>query len=758
MAATILSAVITCAASLFLGQAALRLSGAREWSWLAPPVGLSVAMLIAAPAIHVPGRSATTAVLLGALTVAAIIWCLRSPAHRPPLPDLLAAAPVALLVLVPFAAAGHAGTLGVSMLNDMAAHLLFVEGYLSSAVAAVTPLPTDYPLGPHAMVAAIVEGTGIETDAAFSGWALALPILNAWTALALARRASWLGKAVAATVVGLPFLVAAFYGEGAFKEVAQAGLVLAVALLLAGYGPGLGRGRWVPFALLLGGIVSVYSVTGLPWPLLFAGIWLLAAAGANLGRGRLRGAVAAARRELPAIGLGLAVLVVALLPQLPRLVEFVTVRDGTGISEDDIGNLIGPIPGWEAFGVWPQGDFRMPVSAEFGGVWPVVLLALVFVGAVWAIGRRQWVLPFAAWGSMLIWAISAETQSPYVAAKGLVIASPLLLAVAVFPLVEDRGRRLWAEVAMGVVAVGLAALVVSSDVRALRLSPVGPPDHAEELRSLRPVLAGRQTLFFGNDDFLSWGLAGVPVQTVAPRFGFAFGGVPNFSIRPQKPWEYGKPVDFDSVEPRILNEYERFVTTRDAAGSSPPPQLRLVRRTESYAVWRRVGTIPLERSVLAEGDLPGKVLDCATPGGRAIVRRGGFAAIRPQPVVTLTDAAYPVPPGSELRAELPLTPGTWDVSLAYTSTFPLEVTAPGLRATLPANLDRPGPRWPVGRIVVRDRGVTALTVGIDETPLTHWSAAALLGELVATPVARERLVPMRVACGRYVDWYLRGSS
>lgn len=754
MAATILSAVVTCAASLFLGQAALRLAGAREWSWLSPLVGLSVAMLIATPAIDVPGRSATTAVLLGALTVAAIVWCLRSPAHRPPLPGLLAAAPVALLVLVPFAAVGHAGTLGTSMNNDMSAHLLFVEGYLSSTVAAVTPLPTDYPFGPHAMVAAIGKGSGIDAAAAFAGWSLALPILNAWTALALARRASWLGKAVAATVVGLPFLVAAYYGQGAFKEVAQAGLVLAVALLLAGYGPALGRGRWVPLALLLGGIVSVYSVTGLPWPLFILGIWLVVAAATYLQRHSVRDAVNAVRLQLPAIGIGLGVLFAAVLPQLPRLVEFVLVRGGAGgVRIDDIGNLIGPIPGWEAFGVWTEGDFRVSVSAEFGGVWPLVVLALVFAGAAWAIWRRQWVLPFAAWGSMLIWAISAETQSPYVAAKGLVIASPLLLAVAVFPLVEDRGRRLWAEVAMGAVAVGLAALVVSSDVRALRISPVGPTGHAAELRPLRSMLAGRPTLFFGNDDFLAWELAGVPARSVL------YGGLPNFTIRSQKPWEYGEPVDFDSVEPHILNEYEWFVAPRDPATSSPPPQLHLVRQTRSYSVWRRVGQVGLERSVLAEDDLPGKVLVCEAPGGRAVLRQGGVAALRPRPIVALGDTIYAVSPGSAIVAQLRLPPGTWDVSLAYTSTFPLEVKAPGFDATLPANLDRPGPRWPVGRLAVRERGLTEVELRIGKTPLTpQREASALVGELVATRVAPERLVPLRQACDRYVDWYRVGPS
>jgi len=745
MAATILSAVVTCVASLFLGQAALRLAGAREWNWLAPMIGLSVAMLIATPAIDVPGRTVTIAVLLGGLTVAATVWCLRAPAHRPPLPGLLAAVPVALLVLVPFAAVGHAGTLGVSINNDMVAHLGFVEGYLSSAVAAVTPLPTDYPLGPHAMVAAIAKGFGMGADAAFAGWMLALPILSAWTAVALARRASWFGKLVAATVVGMPFLVAAYYGQGAFKEVAQAGLVLAVALLLAGYGPVLGRGRWVPLALLLGGIVSVYSITGLPWPLLFVGIWLIVAVCQGLPGGQARATLDAIRGQLPAIGIATAALVVALLPQLPRLIDFVLIRRGVAISVDDIGNLIGPVSGWEAFGVWGEGDFRKPVSAFAGGIQPLIVLFLVSVGAAWAIWRRQWVLPFAAWGAMLIWAISAETQSPYVAAKGLVIASPLLLALAVFPLVERPIRRRSLHFAAVAVAVGLAVFVVSSDVRALRISPVGPTDHAEELRPLRSMLAERPTLFLGHDDFAAWELAGVSVGLVV------YGGSQQLTIRPEKSWSYGQPVDFDSVEPHILNEYEWFVTTRDPAASSPPPQLRLARQTESYAVWRRVGLVGAERSVLAEGSMAGKVLDCDTPGGRAVVAQGGFAAVRPRPIVTAT---APVFPGSEIRVELPLRPGRWDLSLAYTSTLPLEVAAPGLRVTLPANLDRPGPRWPVGRLVVRNRRPAAIDFSIGKNALTpSTEAAALLGDLIATPPGRERLVPVRSACGRYVDWY-----
>jgi hypothetical protein len=748
LAATLLSAIVTCVAALFLGQAALRLAGAREWSWLAPPVGISIGMLVAVPAIHLPGRCAGVAALLGALTIAAVIWCIRAPAHRPPLSGLLAAAPIALLVLVPYLAAGRAGILGTSINNDMAAHLWFVEAYMSEAVAAVTPLPLDYPLGPHAMVAVIAKGFGIRADQAFAGWMMALPLLNAWTVLALVRRAPWLGRVVAATVVGMPFLIAAYYGQGAFKEVLLAGLVLAMALSLSGCGPALGRGRWVPFALLVAGTVSVYSVTGLPWPLLLGGLWLAGVLALRVVRRGFGGLWSSVRRELPALGIGLAVLTISLIPQLPRLERFVSLRsgtNGTGIPKEDLGNLIGPLPGWEAFGVWNNPDFRLPASPAFtGGMWTALALALALIGVVWALRRGRWMLPLAAAGSMLIWAVSAHSQSPYVAAKALVVASPLLLALAMLPLVERGVRRPpWWTMIAPLLALVLFLRVGVSDVRALRISPVGPTSHLSELRTLWPLLDGRPTLFLGDDDYIRWELPGVPLG--AP----VLYAVQQLPIRPQKAWSYGKALDFDSVDAATLNAYDFVITTRDAAGSAPPPQLHLVASTDDYALWRRLGKVE-ERSVLAEGDAAGAVLDCRAGAGRAAVQAGGVAAVRSPSLVT---PAPSVAPGGTASVQLQLRPGTWELQTPYTSSLPIAVTAPDLRTTLPANLDRPGPRWPLGRIVVRDRRPVAVSFHVEDTAFAPASAVAALGSLIATPRAAERIVPLRRACGRYVDWY-----
>lgn len=762
MIATLLSAAVTCVVSLALGQAALRLAGAREWSWLAPPVGISAAMLISASALFMPGGCTTVATLLGALTVAAILLVGRSPAHRPPITGLLAAAPAALLLLVPFLAVGHAGVLGVSFDNDVAAHMLIVEHYLSpSSVPDLSP--PGYPIAAHGMVALVTRGLDVRVDYAFAGWTMALPLLSAWTALTFVPRASWLGRALTATVVGMPFLIAAYYGEGAFKEVLQAGLVLASAVVFAGCGPRLGRGRWVPLALILGGIVSIYSTPGLSWPIVLGALWLTVSGALRVRRNGTDGLVAAVVGELPSIGIGLALLVVSLLPQASRIWTFAKNSGGTGLVPGNaLGNLVAPLPGWEAFGVWNNPDFRLPASPAFtGGMWTAFAVALVLVGVALLLRRGRWMLPLAAAGALLVWAVSVHSQSPYVAAKALVIASPLLLAVAIVPLAEQLPERPWRSLPSAFRAVpgqplawGTAAILAAvlffrvgvSDGEALRVSPVGPTAHTVELRELRPLLHGQPTLFLGNDDFARWELAGVPIQ--GPVIA-----LPELPTRPQKHWEYGQAFDFDSVGAATLSSYGWVITTRDAAASSPPPQMHVVRTTPNFILWHRVGKVR-PRSILDEGEMAGAVLDCQTRRGRRVLKGGGVAAVRP---VQVRQSGFSLGPGGSSSVELDLSPGRWELESSYVSRLPITVTAPGLRTTVPGSLDRPGPRWPLGQVTMRGEEPATVTFTVPNPLLAPGILLAEIVSIVATRDAKTHVIPVRKACGKYVDWY-RGAS
>ena len=656
-----------------------------------------------------------------------------------------------LLALLPFAAAGRSGTLGVSFNNDMASHLIWADAYRSEAFAAINPVADSYPLGPHSLVAAFAEALGVGVDTAFAGLTLALPVLLGWTALAAVRSPRRWGVFVTAPLVGMTFLIAGYYGQGSFKEVLQALFVLAVAIVLA-FPPALSaRWRWVPLGLLLAGILSVYSHVGLFWPLFFMGLW---AAGVTIRRLRatrsIGAVVARVRAEVVPLLLAAGLLVVVMVPQIPRLARFVSDTsgtNGTGIATDSLGNLAGPLPLWEAFGIWDSADYRVgaPDPLE-NGMWAAFAVGLVIFGVAWSLRRREWMLPAATGGALLIWTVTDRTQAPYVAAKALVLLAPLLMVVAVRPLVERDAEAWpmpsWWRLAAPALAAVLVVRVIGSSADALTFSQVGPTAHADEVASLRSLLDGRPTLYLGNDDFTRWIFAGVPVRS--PVIGFQ-----SMDLRPEKPWVYGDNYDIDSLDSATLNEFDWVVAPRDAAASAPPSQLRLVRRTTSFDVFRRTATIP-PRSVLAEGPVAAVPLECATPQGRAIVAGGGVAAVR-DPYVSVSVPV--IAPGATLTVELPLTPGRWDLVTPYGGPRPVEVSAPGVRTTLPANLDRPGPRWPIGRITVTRTGLVPVTIHPTSEWLTPASALTYMTSVAAVPVGTQKTVPIAAACGSLVNWY-----
>ena len=749
MLVTLLSAGVVLAGALALGQTALRLCGAQAFSWISGPVGLALMMLVSAPSLHVPGRGLTVAIGLLVVALAGAVWTLRDPAHRPPLSGLVAAAPLLLLVWVPFMAAGHAGTLGVALNNDMAAHLLLAEAYRDPLVEQVNGISGTYPIGPHALTAVLARGLGGGTDEVFAGLTAALPVLLGLTALAVRPRVGPLLGAALATLVGVPFLVAGYYGQGSFKELMQALFVLAFALQLRELRASRDVRRWIPLGLLVAGSLAVYSAQGALWPVAIFCAWLLVTAVAELVGGRLTRArvVAAVRGELLPLAVGVGATLVLLVPQASRILEFASdaaSAGGTGIDRESLGNLAGPLPFWEALGIWDQGQYRLPANDPYGtGALAGIVLALALIGVIWCLRRGERALPAAAAACFAIWLFSDRTQSPYVAAKALVILSPLLLFLALWPLLENdwspRAPRFWvlgAPVAAGL----LVALGLSSSVAALRTGPVGPREHAEQLRELRPTLGRDPTLFLGNDDFARWELAGVPVAVAV------FGGAV-LPMRPEKAWAEGQPLDLDSVPVETLNSYRWIIVPRDAAGSEPPAELRLARSTRDYALYERVGTVP-ERSLLREGDAPGAVLDCRTPAGRALVASAGEAAVRGRPVST---GIAPIPAGGEAVARLDLGAGEWDLVASYTSPVALDVSGPGLEVTLPPNLDRPGPRLPIGRVKVT--GPVELRLRAHEGLLTPPGTAAAPGAITAVPAASARIVPLAEACGQYVDWY-----
>lgn len=758
MIALLACAALTCLCAMTLGQAVLRLCGATRFDWLAGPVGLSTIMLLAVPALHVPGRTATVAVLIGLLTLVAFVWLVRSPGHRPPWLGVVAGLPVVLLGLIPFVANGRVGTLGWNFNNDMAAHLLLADSQKYESVVRAGGLNDSYPLGMHAWTAVTSTATGAPIDFAFAGITVALPILLGWTALAAVKRIRWWGPFAVVLLVGFPFLVAGYFGQGSFKELAQAIIIMGCAIFLARRPSLRWYAKWVPYALLVAGSLSVYSYTGIVIPGLFFGLWLAGRLVSYLASPRSARHWRAVKTELLALAVGMAVLFVVVVPQLPRLKAFydgASGTNGTGIDTSSLGNLAGPLPFWEALGGWTSPDYRVVGTDPLAvGAVAGIVLALVVVGAIWSLRRRELLLPTATALLFALWYYANETQSPYLAAKALMLLAPMLMMIVVRPLVErdTAGGRWpmpsWWSVAAPVVAVLLIVMLTPSSVDALRNSNVGPTAHTRQLQSMKRLFRAQdRVLFIGNDDFIAWELDGI--HAAAPVVGFQ-----TMPTRAEKPWVFGKALDFDSLPTETLNQYDWIIISRDAAGSIPPPELKRVLRTRDFDVYHRTTTLP-PQEVLAEGDAAAVRLDCATEQGKAIVEGGGVAAVRPAAItVPMPD---PIAPGGTASVTLPLPAGVWDLVAPYGGPRPVQVRGAGLRTTLPANLDRPGTRWPIGRLTSDGTPVT-LTFHPTKGALTWPAHLTYMTSISAVPFGREEIVPIAQACGKLVDWYRPAAS
>jgi hypothetical protein len=287
--ATYAATLAVCVASLAIGQAAIALCGVRRWSWLAPPVGLALLVAACWGSVRIAGDGVGSALLVLALVVASVayLWGRLEDGGE----ALRAGWPVALAALLaaslPFAVEGHFGILGTSFNPDMSQHLLAADRLAGGQASQL--LNQGYPLGPHAVVVALNKGLGIGLVQAFSGLTVAVAILAPLTALAAFRELPALPRTAGALVVGLAYVVASYFAQGAFKETMQALFLLAFVLALrdADRDP-VWRElplRFVPAALIAVGSVYVYSFPGLIWLGGAAVLWLIACGVAGAGWG-----------------------------------------------------------------------------------------------------------------------------------------------------------------------------------------------------------------------------------------------------------------------------------------------------------------------------------------------------------------------------------------------------------------------------------------------------------------------------------------
>ncbi|HVE68000.1 MAG TPA: hypothetical protein VNB64_05405 [Solirubrobacteraceae bacterium] len=738
-------AVGVVVAATAVGLGARELAGGRASRGLAPVTGLAVLLVVARIAVELPGRAGTSlaamsAVLLGSL---ALLARARRPAPGVALVAAVTAGLVLAAVSLPFLANGRFGPLGVSVNNDPALHVAWV-GELRDGVTPVPERPRGYPIGPHAVMAAAAEVTG-DGETAFVGLLMAVPVLTALTALGLLGSLSPPRRVLGALLGGLPYLAASYYAQASYKEPIVALMLVGVALVLHERS----RGRLTTGAtlallgLLSAAVVTTFSWIGLAWPAAAVAAWW---AGQAAVRHRLpampdrRAAVAAA-----AAALGVVVLVV-----LDRAGSNIVDLGSPGSPG---GNLVARLSPFEGLGVWFQPDFRYaPGSLAGRRALELLALAALAFAAVWWARRRQTALPATVAGAAAIYVVAAAVASPYVSAKALAILAPVTMLALVRPLVEPR------RAAGALLAVAFLGAAAWSSTLALRGAMVGDRAHARSLDRLRPWVREHPTLFAGKDDYAVQHLRGARLSTSVSSGVLS---APVVATRPEKPDQVGAPVDFDSPPPADLDRFRYAITTTTRYASLPPPNWRRVTADRFYTLWERRGPTPRAR-VLDEGVAPGAVLRC--PGalrgtrGRALVRAaprladpGGW--IRPSGRPAPAHAPDTLEPGQTVTTRMRLPPGRWELSLQYLGPTSLRVRAPGLRRTLSASLERPGPWWSIGELRSRGGPVT-VSVAAEALPWLSVRRTVALGALAATRVdAPARSVPLASACGAYVDRY-----
>ena len=230
MIGTYAAALAVCVASLAMGQALIVLCGRARWSWSAAPVGLAILCAVCWGTVRLPGHGQISAIVVLVLVALSLIYLQGKGVWREALggwPVLVVAAFGASL---PFIVEGHFGILGTSFNPDMSQHLLAASQLAHGHVGQLQH--QGYPLGPHSIVVALNKGLDIGLVKGFSGLSVAVAVLAPLTALAAFRERPQLVRTAAALVVGLAYVVASYFAQGAFKETMLALFLLGFVLCL----------------------------------------------------------------------------------------------------------------------------------------------------------------------------------------------------------------------------------------------------------------------------------------------------------------------------------------------------------------------------------------------------------------------------------------------------------------------------------------------------------------------------------------------
>lgn len=778
MPSTFLSIVVIVGLSLLVGRAIMLAAGRDRWNGLEPAVGFAGVMTVEGLLARIPGTH--TALILGlVLLVAGSVLVIRriSLDDFPRSPFFWAAAVLTVAITsIPFAVTGHWGLLGMGYNNDLGLHLAWAE-WLRSGFGTE---PSDgYPLGPHGLATALSFIPKISLGPVFIGMVMAIAVLTVMTAwAALEKLGNW-RRLLAALLAGLHYLMASYFAQGAFKELAAAMFLLAFVVLLPQVTP-LPAGRRerlkaiVPLIVLLAGIVFTYSFPGLAWPAAVLIVWLLADPSM---RARVAPRAILGYLARPVVWVT-ALIVLALLSALAFWGPF---GFGDAFSEVATSDAFGPVSVIEEFGVWLTSDYRLAGdgSTPLPGLMGVIGLLALAVSLWWWRGQPRSVYPLAFIACVVLYAVSLPWVGDYSLAKALVISAPVTMVVILTALLSGLVRQWKPSQGMEYGAwITLTAVFVigagASSLMVLRDASVSPPGRAKELDNFQPYVLGKTVLYADQDRFAPYYLSGAKVGVPLPEFPD-----PDVIENERKPFqdEAGMAaMDFDSFDESTLMNFRYVITTAAGWTSKVPPFYEEVARTPSYILWRRTGPA-FNRPILNERTMAAKLVDCENEGGKYYSTQvDGTATVMPEAVVGLRSDWLPGPDlkaGESTSIDLELGKGKWRISLQYFSPGGLTLSAPGYKSRkLEASLDgqrlsnidigSSGQFWPAGIIDVGRAGTTTFTARSVAPSflqrVTGYSRQTKLGRIVLMRTGPRTRVPMSEICDEWVDFFRRDKA
>jgi len=574
-----------------------------------------------------------TAELAGPLVVAlAIAGLALSPPWRAQLEAWAwgAAAGVFAVFAAPIVLSGRATFAGYIKLDDTATYLAMTDrvmqhgrslaGLAPSTYEATlaTTLAIGYPTG-----SLMPLGIGHQLLAYDSAWLYQpylafLAALLALTLYAVLERTipSRAARAGAAFVAAQPAILYGYALWGGIKELAGALLLALIGVLVPWtLEPERGPRAALPLAAACATLVCVLSLPGAVWlavPLVVAGVVVLRRPTRPLLARTGWFAAAFAVLAIPAF--------VAAVDWLPKI--------GAFDKETNLGNLLGPLSGWQLFGIWPVGDFRFhPHDTTPVYVLIAIVIAAGAGGLWWAWRRRAWALLVYVVTAVVGCLIFVGVSSPWVGGKTLAMASPAVLAAALAGAGALLASRRVVEAT--VLAIAIAGGVAWSNVDQYHDVWLAPRGQLHELETIGNEFAGDGPALmtnyepYGARHFLR-SLDPEGASELRRRFDYLVDGTM---------LDKGASADIDRIRDDQVQVYRTLVLRQGPAASRPPSDYRRVWSGRWYDVWQR--PVHQKRTILRHVPL-GNVNQAAAVAPCAVVKalpgRRLAAATRPQAI------------------------------------------------------------------------------------------------------------------------------